>query len=87
MLRTTVWTMRPIGPSEAGTRGHSRDQRQDDDLRASGSGRAQSQPSKSVLLAPALLTGETSKRFDGDHLVPDDRRSCKGPPPDCRRIV
>jgi hypothetical protein len=24
---------------------------------------------------------------DGDHLVPDDRGSCKGPPPDCRRIV
>jgi len=25
-------------------------------------------------------TGETSNRFDDDHLVPDDRGSCKGPP-------
>ena len=32
-------------------------------------------------------TEETSDRFDDDHLVPDDRGSCKGPPPDCRRIV
>jgi hypothetical protein len=30
---------------------------------------------------------ETSDRFDDDHLVPDDRGSCKGPLLDCRRIV
>ncbi len=40
-----------------------------------------------AILSPALLTAETSDRFDSDHLVPDDRGSCKGPPPDCRRIV
>jgi hypothetical protein len=26
-------------------------------------------------------------RVDGDRLATDDRGSCKGPPPDCRRIV
>ena len=38
-------------------------------------------------LSPTLLTEETSDRFDDDRLVPDDRGNCKGPPPDCRRIV
>jgi hypothetical protein len=32
-------------------------------------------------------TEETSDQFDDDHLVLDDDGSCKGPPPDCRRIV
>jgi hypothetical protein len=36
-------------------------------------------PSELVILSPTLLTGETSDRVDDDHLVPDDRGSCKPP--------
>jgi hypothetical protein len=35
-----------------------------------------------VRAQPVVLRGKP-----GNHLVPDDRGSCKGPPPDCRRIV
>ena len=34
---------------------------------------------KLVILSPALLTLEVSDQFGDDHLVPDDRGSCKGP--------
>jgi hypothetical protein len=44
-------------------------------------------PSKLVIVLPTLLTDETSDRSGYDHLVPDDRGSCKGPPPACRRIM
>jgi hypothetical protein len=40
-----------------------------------------------VILLPTLFTDGTNDRLGNDHLVPDDRGSCKGPPPDCRRIV
>ena len=77
----------PIGRSTRGTYGHfwtaryagSPADRQADPL---------CEPtSKLVILPPTLFTDGTSDRFGNDHLAPDDRGSCKGPPPDCRRIV
>ena len=47
----------------------------------------QSQPSKLVVLSSTLLSKGDPGPVDDEHLVPDDHGSCKGPPPDCRRIV
>jgi hypothetical protein len=46
------------------------------------------QPSKLVILIASAANGKARRPgSDDDRLVPDDRGSCKGPPPDCHRIV
>ena len=49
--------------------------------------RSNGQILKLMIPSPTLLTEETSYRLDDDPLVPDDRGSCKRPPPGCRRMV
>ena len=48
----------------------------------------ETRPVKLLSACPYARTiSDGHRNSQDDHLVPDDHGSCKGPPPDCRRIV